>query len=156
MRLSSVSPSNLNTRFALVFDALIKAQELPKLTLTPSIVLTSRPGNIISDLKSQQPEKIRASILGFESPYAIGFKDAESGFYPDIIMEKDGSIDIISVETTIEKKVSKKDKKRWRLFRIFAKANQGNLYLAGTPHNLSIIKNSMENIPSNLKFIHLV
>lgn len=112
--------------------------------------------NIISDLKDQEPEKIRASILGFESPYAIGFKDSDSGFYPDIIMEKDGSIDIFSVETTIDKKVSNKDKKRWRLFRIFAKANKGNLYLAGTPHSLSVIKKSMEKIPSNLKFIHLV
>ena len=112
--------------------------------------------NIISDLKKQGIGKIYAPILGFESPYAIGMKNSEKGFYPDVIGEKDGVIDLYSIETKIDIKVSKKDIERWRLFRIFAKANNGNLFIAGTPHNLNLIKKSLETIPNNLKFIHLV
>ena len=112
--------------------------------------------NIISDLKEQGVDKIYSSKLGYESTYAIGLKNSKVGFYPDIISTKDGVIDIYSIETNIEKKVSKKDIERWRLYRIFAKANKGNLFIAGTPHNLSLIKKSLETIPNNLKFIHLV
>lgn len=112
--------------------------------------------NIISEFKTQPYNKIYSSIMGFESPFAIGIKGSKKGFYPDIIIEKDDAINIISVETKIEKNVSKKDAERWGLFQLFTKANKGDLYIAGSPHTISIIKNGLQKIPSNLKFIQLV
>jgi len=111
--------------------------------------------NIVSDEKKQGCDKIFSSIMGFETPYTIGLKNEDKGFQPDVIIVRKDTIDLFSIETNIEKKVSKVDLERWRLFRIFAKANNGNLFLAGSAHNLKIIKDSIDSIPSNLKFIHL-
>ena len=112
--------------------------------------------NIVSDSKKQGYDKIYADIMGFDAPYAIGLKNSDKGFQPDVIIVRKDNVDLFSIETNIEKKVSKADLERWRLFRIFAKANNGDLFLAGSAHNLKIIKNSIESIPSNLKFIHLL
>jgi hypothetical protein len=112
--------------------------------------------NIVSDSKKQGYDKIYADIIGFETPFVIGLKNTDKGFQPDVIIVRNDNIDLFSIETNIEKKVSKTDFERWRLFRIFAKANNGNLFLAGNAHNLKIIKNSIELIPSNLKFINLI
>jgi len=112
--------------------------------------------NIVSDSKKHGYDKIYADIIGFETPYAIGLKNADKGFQPDVIIERKDNVDLFSIETNIEKKVSKTDLERWRLFRIFAKANNGNLFIAGSVHNLKIIKDSIDSIPSNLKFIQLI
>ncbi len=113
--------------------------------------------NIVSDIKSKDYEKIYADIIGFKTPYEIGIKgDEDSGFRPDIICEKEDEINLFSIETNIDKRVTKKDIRRWKLFRIFAKANNGTLFLAGTKYNLSIIEKTLDPLPQNVKFIHLL
>ena len=113
--------------------------------------------NIVSDIKSKDYQRIYADIMGFKTPYTIGTKgNDDEGFKPDIICEKEGEIDLFSIETNIEKRVTKKDIRRWKLFRIFAKANNGTLFLAGTIYNLSIIEKTLDPLPKNVKFIHLL
>ena len=112
--------------------------------------------NIISELEEQGVEKIYSSIPGCIQPYANGMKNSEKGFYLDVISKLKNQVDIYSIETNIDNQVKKKDAERWRLYRIFAKANNGNLFIARTPHSISVIKKSLDKIPGNLKFIHLV
>ena len=112
--------------------------------------------NIITDLKAQNCSEIYADIMGFTTPYMIGPKDSDVEYQPDVIGVKKDSVDLFSIETNISKRVSKKDLEKWKYFLMYAKANKGNLFLVGNAYNIGVIKQSLDPIPSSLKFIHLV
>lgn len=113
--------------------------------------------NLLTNIKKESHNRIYADLSGFTPPYSIGLsKKNPKGYQPDIIIEKKDATDIISVETKIKKRVTKKDIERWNLLRTYAKLKKGNLFLAGDALCISLIKNKLESVPDNLKFIHLV
>lgn len=112
--------------------------------------------NIVSNLKEEGVENIYADIMGFKNPYKIGWKKSDKGYYPDVIGASKKITHIFSVETKLLDKVPKKDLDKWRMFSLYAKANNGNMYLVAFKPSIQIIQRTIKELPTNLKFIEVV
>jgi hypothetical protein len=111
---------------------------------------------IISSLKDEKFQDIQASITGFESPGKITWKTTGEGYVPDVIASLEDDFRLYSVETKLGKVISKKEKEKWRLFKLYAASRGGSLYLVVSKEVLHKIQKSIESSLTNIKFITVV
>lgn len=110
---------------------------------------------IVADLKSQKCDEIYAGILGFSKPFPIGMKNTESGYVPDVIGVNEGAIDLFSVENIRNGEVESETIEKWRVFRLYAEAHNGCLYIVGDAPTVASVKQKITVIPENVQFIEL-
>lgn len=81
---------------------------------------------VISKIEEEDnPQKIKAKhVVGYDSPNKVSIKGNDEGYTPDIAVVYDNSTTVYEIELNKSVSVDK-----WRALSLYARKNNGNLYL---------------------------
>jgi hypothetical protein len=93
------------------------AQTLDKTMVTRAVIIKIE--------EERKPKKIKTKhVLGYDSPNKISYKGKEEGYTPDIAAVFDNGTNVYEIELNKTMPVEK-----WRILSLYARKNNGNLYL---------------------------
>ncbi len=107
---------------------------------------------IIKEIEKQDnPETIESRLFkDYRTLQKIIWKDNKSGYIPDIkAIFSEGTVNIYTIELAGEYNTEK-----WKLFSLYAKQNEGGLFIVAPEDRLKEIKDTVKN--SNINNVHLI
>jgi hypothetical protein len=106
---------------------------------------------VISKIEDERkPKAIKAKhVIGYDSPHKVSIKGKEQGYTPDIAAVFDNSTMVYEIELNKSMPVEK-----WRVLSLYARKNNGNLYLVVPDYLKEPIKEEIKEKDINAGVIY--